>query len=147
MEEALAGLPAEWARRLDNVAIVIEDEPDPADLAELGIDPAGPEPDLLGLYQGTPQSMRESGAWGPYPTASLSTGDRRFAKPGIGARSPRSCARHCFTRSATTSASTRTICRSERRVLVLLMSHRDACRLASGGAYSAGSKYSRSEVS
>ena len=64
MEEALAGLPAEWARRLDNVAIVIEDEPDPADLAELGIDPAGPEPDLLGLYQGTPQSMRESGAWG-----------------------------------------------------------------------------------
>ncbi len=64
VEEALANLPPEWADRLDNVAIVIEDEPDANDLAELGLDTDNPDHDLLGLYQGTPQSLREEGGWG-----------------------------------------------------------------------------------
>ncbi len=43
---------------MQNVAIVVEDEPSPALLAEMGIEP----PDtLLGLYQGTPLTER---SWG-----------------------------------------------------------------------------------
>ncbi len=63
VEEALDGLPADWTARLDNVAIVIEDEPDADLLAELGLDPNSQDSDLLGLYQGTPQNMRELGGW------------------------------------------------------------------------------------
>ncbi len=43
---------------MENVAIIVEDEPSPALLAEMGIEP----PDtLLGLYQGTPLTQRD---WG-----------------------------------------------------------------------------------
>ena len=63
MEQALSELPDEWAERLDNVAIVIEDEPDTEDLAGLGLDPGDDDKELLGLYQGTPQSARETGGW------------------------------------------------------------------------------------
>ncbi|HEX9699844.1 MAG TPA: metallopeptidase family protein, partial [Acidobacteriota bacterium] len=51
--EALDGLPEEWGELLDNVAIVVEDEPSADDLAELGMD-ADEGDELLGLYQGTP---------------------------------------------------------------------------------------------
>lgn len=55
--EALDGLPEEWARRLDNVAVVVEEEASDADLAAVGIDPeTGGE--LLGLYQGVPLDER-----------------------------------------------------------------------------------------
>ncbi len=55
--EALDGLPEEWARRLDNVAVVVEEEASDADLAAVGINPAtGSE--LLGLYQGVPLDER-----------------------------------------------------------------------------------------
>jgi predicted Zn-dependent protease with MMP-like domain len=55
--EALDGLPAEFAELLDNVAVVVEDEPDPEDLAALGMQPElGDE--LLGLYQGIPLDAR-----------------------------------------------------------------------------------------
>ncbi len=64
VEEALASLPPEWANRLDNVAIVIEDEPNAEELAGVGIHPDDDDQDLLGLYEGTPQSVRESGGWG-----------------------------------------------------------------------------------
>ena len=54
VEEALAGLPTEFRRRLDNVAIVVEDWPsDAEERAGHGAD--GP---LLGLYQGTPFALR-----------------------------------------------------------------------------------------
>jgi len=64
VEEALESLPSEWAERLDNVAIVIEDEPDVEELAELALAPPADDHELLGLYQGTPQSVREIGGWG-----------------------------------------------------------------------------------
>ena len=55
--EALDSLPAEWGELLDNVAVVVEDEPSVEELRELGMDPdAGDE--LLGLYQGTPLDAR-----------------------------------------------------------------------------------------
>jgi predicted Zn-dependent protease with MMP-like domain len=55
--EALDQLPAEWAERLDNVVVVVEEEPSPEDLAGVGLDPrSGAE--LLGLYQGVPLDER-----------------------------------------------------------------------------------------
>ncbi|MGH3424235.1 MAG: metallopeptidase family protein [Nocardioidaceae bacterium] len=45
--DALDGIPAEFADALDNVVIVLEDDP--------------PQPGLLGLYQGIP--LTERGDW------------------------------------------------------------------------------------
>ena len=53
--EALDGVPAELAALMDNCVVLVEDEP-----------PAG-DPDLLGLYEGTP--LTERGSW--YTTGSL----------------------------------------------------------------------------
>ena len=50
--EALDAIPEEFARYLENVAVVIEDEPSPAVLRELGMEPRRDA--LYGLYQGTP---------------------------------------------------------------------------------------------
>lgn len=55
--EALDDLPEEFAELLDNVAVVVEDEPDPELLAEFGMDPAKGD-ELLGLYQGIPLDAR-----------------------------------------------------------------------------------------
>jgi predicted Zn-dependent protease with MMP-like domain len=56
VDEALASIPEEFRRALINIAIVIEDEPSAAELAEVGVEP----PDtLLGLYQGTPITERQ----------------------------------------------------------------------------------------
>lgn len=55
--KALASIPDRFRQAIDNVAIVVEDEPDAALLAEMDIAP----PDtLLGLYQGIPLTER---AW------------------------------------------------------------------------------------
>ncbi|HVT16217.1 MAG TPA: metallopeptidase family protein [Thermoanaerobaculia bacterium] len=54
---ALDGLPEEFAEMLANVAVVVEEEPDPDDLEEMGMDP---DEELLGLYQGVPQPERGS---------------------------------------------------------------------------------------
>jgi predicted Zn-dependent protease with MMP-like domain len=63
VERALDALPPRVQRLLDDVAIVIEEEPRPEDLAEQGI-PA--DEGLYGLYQGTPAT--EYGAdWAPFP--------------------------------------------------------------------------------
>lgn len=53
---ALDSLPKEFAALLDNVAVTVEDEPDPELLAEMGM---APEDDLLGLYQGLSLADRE----------------------------------------------------------------------------------------
>ncbi len=55
--EALDGLPPEFGELLDNVAVVVEDEPQPADLRALGMEP-GEGTELLGLYHGTPLDAR-----------------------------------------------------------------------------------------
>jgi predicted Zn-dependent protease with MMP-like domain len=48
---ALDGLPAEVRRLLENVAIVIEDEPTPEQLQD---NEMGPDETLYGLYEGVP---------------------------------------------------------------------------------------------
>jgi predicted Zn-dependent protease with MMP-like domain len=55
---ALASIPKDFRDAMDNVAIVVEDEPSRALLREMEIEP----PDtLFGLYQGTPLTER---SWG-----------------------------------------------------------------------------------
>ena len=56
--EALASIPRRFRDAMQNIAIVVEDEPAPDLLDEMEIEP----PDtLLGLYQGTPLTQR---TWG-----------------------------------------------------------------------------------
>ena len=56
VNEALGGIPQNFRHALQNIAIVVEDEPSPAQLNEVGIEP----PDtLLGLYEGTPLTERQ----------------------------------------------------------------------------------------
>ena len=55
VDEALATIPEDFREAMQNIAIVIEDEPSHSTLKEVGIEP----PDtLLGLYQGTPLTER-----------------------------------------------------------------------------------------
>ncbi|MEU4090826.1 metallopeptidase family protein [Streptomyces sp. NPDC026673] len=49
VSDALDRIPPELTRVMDNVAVFVEDEPDPSD------------PELLGLYEGTP--LTERGEW------------------------------------------------------------------------------------
>jgi predicted Zn-dependent protease with MMP-like domain len=56
--EALASIPRRFKKAMQNIAIVVEDEPSDELLEEMEIEP----PDtLLGLYQGTPLTERH---WG-----------------------------------------------------------------------------------
>ena len=57
VSQALDGLPDEFAELLENVVVVVEDEPDPEDLEALGMDPE--EDELFGLYQGVPLAERD----------------------------------------------------------------------------------------
>lgn len=56
--KALDDLPEEFAELLDNVAVVVEDEPSEEDLLSVDLDPEQDE--LFGLYQGVPLSERDS---------------------------------------------------------------------------------------
>lgn len=58
VEQALDGLPEEFAELLENVVVMVEDEPDPEDLEEMGLDPNDPDSELFGLYLGIPQDER-----------------------------------------------------------------------------------------
>lgn len=58
VESALDELPAEFARRLENVAVVIEDEPDPDELGETGLESGADGGELFGLYSGVPLTER-----------------------------------------------------------------------------------------
>ncbi len=54
--DALVTLPARFRKAMQNIAIIVEDEPDDDLLAEMEIDP----PDtLFGIYQGTPLTERQ----------------------------------------------------------------------------------------
>jgi predicted Zn-dependent protease with MMP-like domain len=56
--EAVTLIPRRFRREMRNLALVVEDEPSPELLADMGIEP----PDsLYGLYQGTPITER---GWG-----------------------------------------------------------------------------------
>lgn len=55
VEEALRDIPPRFRREMQNIAIVVEDEPPPEIMEEMEIEP----PDsLYGLYQGTPLPER-----------------------------------------------------------------------------------------
>ncbi|MFN7943481.1 MAG: metallopeptidase family protein [Thermoanaerobaculia bacterium] len=59
VEEALEKLPEEFQEALENVAVMVEEEPSDEDLEGVGMDPADPDRDeLLGLYQGVPLTER-----------------------------------------------------------------------------------------
>lgn len=75
--DALDRIPPELTRLMDNVAVFVEDEP-PAD-----------DPELLGLYEGTPLTDRGSGTRGCCRIASRSTGGRRCGCAGRVRRSSR----------------------------------------------------------
>jgi predicted Zn-dependent protease with MMP-like domain len=56
--EAIMLIPRRFRREMQNLALIVEDEPSPQLLRQMEIDP----PDtLLGLYQGTPLPERTSG--------------------------------------------------------------------------------------
>ncbi|HEX9860460.1 MAG TPA: metallopeptidase family protein, partial [Nitrospirota bacterium] len=55
VEEGLLGIPEGLRERLENVEVVIEDEPSPALLDKMGVRRGGT---LLGLYQGVPITSR-----------------------------------------------------------------------------------------
>ena len=58
--EALDGLPRQFREKLENIVVVIEDWPHPAQLAGLGI---RRRQNLLGLYEGVPLTKRS--VWHP----------------------------------------------------------------------------------
>lgn len=58
VDEALDSIPEWLLERLENVAIVVEDVPDPDDLEEMDIPPGS---QLYGLYVGIPLTHRNSG--------------------------------------------------------------------------------------
>jgi predicted Zn-dependent protease with MMP-like domain len=61
VQQALEDLPDEFAARLENVAVVVEEEPDAKVLEDMGLDPEEEADELFGLYQGTPLVERDSG--------------------------------------------------------------------------------------
>jgi len=58
VRRALDRLPPEFHAHLDNVSVVIEEEPDADILEEMGMDPDDPEDTLFGLYEGVPLTER-----------------------------------------------------------------------------------------
>jgi predicted Zn-dependent protease with MMP-like domain len=56
VEDALATIPPQFRDAMQNIAIVIEDDPPDALLREMGFDPK--HDTLFGLYQGTPLPER-----------------------------------------------------------------------------------------
>lgn len=64
VETALESLPPDFASRLDNVTIIVEDLPSPEQLAGAGVDD---HHELLGLYEGIPLTERPRGYAGALP--------------------------------------------------------------------------------
>jgi len=58
VDRALAGVPKRFAEKLENVAVLVEDEPSVEILRENGIEPG--HGTLLGLYHGIPRTERGS---------------------------------------------------------------------------------------
>lgn len=55
VERAYRRIPARFRSRMENIAIMIEDEPSPRQLASVGVGRGGT---LLGLYEGRPLTVR-----------------------------------------------------------------------------------------
>lgn len=63
VEEALAGLPDDFADALDNIVVIVEEEPTEEDLDVLD-DGGDPDSELLGIYRGRPLTER---SWSDLP--------------------------------------------------------------------------------
>ena len=63
VEEALAGLPEQFAEALDNIVVIVEEEPTEEDLDVLD-DDGDPDSELLGIYRGRPLTER---SWSDLP--------------------------------------------------------------------------------
>ncbi len=82
VEEAVRSLPREFARRLANVDVVVEESPTPEDLRRAGVPPGDT---LFGLYLGVPLSERGSGYGNVLPDKII-----LFQRPiAAGCRGPR----------------------------------------------------------
>lgn len=57
VERAMEQLPPEFAELIENLVVVVEDEPEPELKRDMGMDD---DEELLGLYQGIPFGERES---------------------------------------------------------------------------------------
>lgn len=57
---ALEELPDEFAARMENVVVTVEEEPGPEELEALGMDPTTGADELFGLYRGVPLTEREA---------------------------------------------------------------------------------------
>jgi predicted Zn-dependent protease with MMP-like domain len=57
VDDALATIPEDFRAAMENIAIVIEDEPSPEQLDEVGIE--SDDDTLLGLYEGIPLTERQ----------------------------------------------------------------------------------------
>lgn len=64
VEKALEDLPEQFAELLDNVAVIVEEEPDPDDLKAMGLEP---DEDLFGLYHGWNRLQRDNWYSGALP--------------------------------------------------------------------------------
>ena len=79
--EALDGIPEEFAPYLENVAVVVEEEPSEELLQQLGLDPR--RDTLFGLYRGLPLPHRSHDFWGAPPDhITIYRGPLRRAYPG-----------------------------------------------------------------
>ncbi|MCH7490925.1 MAG: metallopeptidase family protein [Gemmatimonadetes bacterium] len=61
VRQALDDLPERFQPFLENVAVLVEEEPHPDDLEHVGLDP---DEELFGLYHGVPLTDREVGYTG-----------------------------------------------------------------------------------
>ncbi len=64
VEEAVLGLPEIFARKLENIEIVVEEEPDAETVERMKLERGRI---LLGLYHGVPRTRRHEGAPPLYP--------------------------------------------------------------------------------
>lgn len=67
LEEHLASLPEHIVGWLEEVPLIVEDEPDPALLWSVGMNPEAPDEDLCGLHSGVPLTERSVEASGEVP--------------------------------------------------------------------------------
>ena len=61
---AVDSIPVEFSAHIGNLAFIVEVEPDPELLWDMGIEDAD---ELLGLYQGDPLTARGADHWGALP--------------------------------------------------------------------------------
>jgi predicted Zn-dependent protease with MMP-like domain len=57
VEQAIDSLPPRFLRHMENVEVVVEDEPTDDELRSAGVEPGEV---LFGLYQGVPQTRRDT---------------------------------------------------------------------------------------